>query len=79
LRANLFALPVGANCVRPLVFSICPCYHHVVVKRTRAVHPAFSTKERGDAMSVSDAVSLISCFISLLSLLISVYLLGRDQ
>lgn len=50
-----------------------------VVKRTRAVHPAFTTKERGDAMSVSDALSLIGCVISLLSLLISVYLLGRDR
>ena len=30
-------------------------------------------------MSVSDALSLIGCFLSLISLLISVYLLGRDQ
>lgn len=30
-------------------------------------------------MSVSDAISLISCVISFISLLISVYLLGRDQ
>ena len=30
-------------------------------------------------MSVSDAISLISCMISLISLLISVYLVGRDQ
>ena len=30
-------------------------------------------------MSVCDAVSLIGCVISLMSLLISVYLLGRDQ
>ena len=30
-------------------------------------------------MSVSDALSLIGCVISFISLLISVYLLGRDQ
>lgn len=30
-------------------------------------------------MSVSDVLSLIGCVISLLSLLISVYLLGRDK
>ena len=30
-------------------------------------------------MSVSDAISLIGCVFSLISLLISVYLLGRDQ
>ena len=54
-------------------------YHTAVVKRTRAAHPAFSTKERGDAMSVSDAVSLIGCMMSLVSLLISAYLLGRDR
>ena len=30
-------------------------------------------------MSVSDALSLLGCVISLISLLISVYLLGRDQ
>ena len=30
-------------------------------------------------MSISDAISLIGCMISLISLLISVYLLGRDQ
>ena len=30
-------------------------------------------------MSISDAISLIGCVISLMSLLISVYLLGRDQ
>ena len=30
-------------------------------------------------MSVSDALSLIGCVISLFSLLISVYLLGRDK
>ena len=52
-------------------------YDTSVVKRTRAVCPAFDTKEGGDAMSVSDAVSLIGCVLSLISLLISVYLLGR--
>ena len=50
-----------------------------VVKRTRAAHPAFTTNEGGDAMSVSDAVSLLGCMMSLISLLISVYLLGRDK
>ena len=30
-------------------------------------------------MSVSDALSLLGCVISLISLLISVYLLGREQ
>lgn len=30
-------------------------------------------------MSVSDALSLLGCVISLISLLISVYLLGRDR
>ena len=63
----------GLRSLRGLWYAVC------VVKRTRAVHPAFTTKERGDAMSVSDAISLISCVISLISLLISVYLLGRDQ
>ena len=66
--------------IRLLEFTFISCYNHAVVKRTRAVHPAFVTaKERGDAMSVSDAVSLIGCVLSLLSLLISVYLLGRDR
>jgi len=51
-----------------------------VVKRTRAVHPAFViTKERGDAMDMYDFVSLIGCLFSFISLLISVYLLGRDK
>ena len=30
-------------------------------------------------MGVSDALSLIGCVLSFISLLISVYLLGRDQ
>jgi len=30
-------------------------------------------------MSISDVLSLIGCILSLLSLLISVYLLGRDK
>ena len=30
-------------------------------------------------MSVSDALNLIGCVLSFISLLISVYLLGRDQ
>ena len=30
-------------------------------------------------MSISDAISLIGCVLSLISLLISVYLLGRDK
>jgi len=30
-------------------------------------------------MSVSDAISLLGCMLSLISLLISVYLLGRDK
>ena len=30
-------------------------------------------------MSISDVLSLIGCILSLMSLLISVYLLGRDQ
>jgi len=30
-------------------------------------------------MSISDVLSLIGCILSLMSLLISVYLLGRDK
>ena len=62
---------------RHLCFAIRYDILCTVVKRTRTVHPAFDTKEGGDAMSVSDAVSLIGCVMSLISLLISVYLLGR--
>ena len=66
--------------IRLLEFTFISCYNHAVVKRTRAVHPAFViTEERGEVMDMYDFISLMGCLFSFISLLISVYLLGRDK
>jgi len=71
------------RCFLSLIYLAYPqnlWYRTRVVKRTRAVHPAFViTEERGEVMDMYDFISLMGCLFSFISLLISVYLLGRDK